>query len=521
LAYVAQIGTHRELFVRRFDEPEPRSITGSDGARAPFFSPDGRFVGFWAKGQLRGASVDGGALWPIADISAVRGASWGPHDTIVFADFDSGLWRVKTRGGTPERLTQVSESQGELYHAWPQVLPGGRRVLYTVYARDGLHLASVRVRGGAQTTLFPVGAGTSYVGTGHLVYADQGFLVALRFDPGRLELRGSPVPVFAGVYTSSQGSAYFAAASSGMLAYVPDPALSAARTLVWVDRKGATTPIAAGAAYEFPRLSPDGRAVAYTVHTDKSRHEVWVHDLQSSAARALAAEVNSLQPTWSPDGRELVFTSGSGAAVDLHTISADGSGPATPLLVRDREQVVGSWSRDGTVLAFSEFHPTDGPDLWALPSSGEPWPILASPASESAPVISPDGEWLAYVSDVSGRDEVYVRPFPDPGEGQALSTNGGREPVWASDGRELFYRNGTRMLAVRVETGAELRAWKPVVLFERELEASPSVHAANFDVAHDGQRFVMVEPREAGRYATDIRIVTNWTGQLEQRLALR
>jgi serine/threonine-protein kinase len=391
-------------------------------------------------------------------------------------------------------------------------------VLFTIFTGAGLDNARIGVMSletGERRILVRAGAYARYCPSGHLVYARAGGLMAVPFDLRRLEVTGPPVSVLDGVSMNPTWfSAEFSSSSDGSLAYVPGGARIADRTLAWVDRKGAAQSLSvAPSGYVQPRLSPDRRRLVI----GKEGAGVWVYDLAQGTLTRLAETGWVLPlPIWTPDGRHVTFRSGVGGSINLYWIPADGSGAAERLTAGEDQQFAGSWSPDGRVLAFMQDDPATGGDIWVLSLEGDrkARPFLLTPSNEGGAMFSPDGRWLAYVSDESGRQEIYVRPFPGPGGKWPVSTEGGTEPMWARNGRELFYRNGDKMMVAAVETKPTFAAAKPRVLFEGHYEASLIGFQPNYDVTLDGQRFIMIKGSEQA--ATQVNVVLNWSDELRR-----
>ena len=383
---------------------------------------------------------------------------------------------------------------------------------------------------GERRVLIQGGTDARYALTGHLVYAQAGTLgtlLAVPFDLARLEVTGAPVPIVEGVLQSPvEGLAQFSFSNLGTLVYVPG-GIQEGFTLVWVDRQGAVEPLGAPPhPYRNVRLSPDGRRVAVTIGLGTDNADVWVYDISRHTLTRLTFEERNDHPIWTPDGMRVTFRSGPigrGGPENLFWKPADGSSAEERLTTSENIQSPTSWSSDGQVLAFyerpfGEGFSTTGRDIWVLPLEGErkPRPFLQTPFNEGGAVFSPDGRWLAYVSDESGRYEVYVQPFPGPGGKWQISTEGGREPAWARDGRELFYRNGNQMMAVDITTEPTFSAGTPRLLFE-ETYRMGDLFRTDYDVTPDGQRFVMVQTSEQQQESsTQINVVLNWFEELKR-----
>ena len=520
IAYVASRGAGSQLFLRSIDTLESTPLAGTEQATGPFFSPDGRWIGFFAGGKLQKVSLTGGAPVVLCPAPIGFGGTWG-RDVIVFAPTNgSALWKVSASGGTPEPVTELDSAKGEFSHRWPELLPDGRTVLFTIGTRgswDDAELAAQSLETGQRQVLIQGGSDPRYIPTGHLLYVRGGSLMAVAFDAVRLQVSGQPVPIIANVMQSFDGAAQFAISATGRsLVYVAGSAEGAERSLVWVDRHGVPQPLAAPPrAYDTPRLSPDGRAVIVTIEGE--RDNLWLYDVSAGSLRQLTFEGANSSPLWTPDGTRVTFSSTRTGPANLFWKRIEG-GADERLTTAARLQVPLSWSPDGRTLAFLEHDTVTARDVWTLALDGArtPRPLLHSPANESWAVFSRDGRWLAYVSDESGRSEVYVTPFPGDDRRLQISTDGGTEPVWGPDGRELFYRSGERMMTARVITTGGSRAVSPTVLFEGAYERGHS--QANFDVDHDGTRFLMVRAIERESLTRELQVVQEWFDELIRRV---
>ena len=526
VAYIARTGGglgSLQLYVRRLNELESKPIPGTEGAYHGAFSTDGKWLAFSDNGLLKKVSLAGGAVQTLCKYREITagdlGQSWTPNgDAIIFAG-DSGLFRVSADGGTPEVLARVVEGV-ERYHAWPQVLPGGKAVLSTVGQTSGPSVGLLSLGTGERRTLIERGSYARYVATGHLVYALEDKLLAAPFDLDQLQLTGLPTVVLEGLamYFQTYGQTPFSVSESGALVYFPRgaSAIGSDRTLVWVDRQGAVEPLALRPrVYDDPRLSPDGQRLA--VQIDEANSDIWIYHISRGTLTRLTFEQGNL-PLWMPDGKRVAFGSTrAGGPENLFWKPADGSGPAEQLAESEHIQWPSSCSPDGQVLAFAQLHSTTGQDIWVLPLQGErkPRPFFRTQFNEGAPVFSPDGHWLAYTSDESGRYEVYVQPYPGPGGKWQISNEGGNELVWPKNGRELFYRNGDKMMAVEITTQPTFRAGTPTLLFEGQYYHESGVDTANYDVTPDGQRFLMIQLGEP-EAATQINVVLNWFEELKR-----
>lgn len=516
LAYVARTtGGKNRLYARAIGEIEARAVPGSEGAENPFFSPDGRWIGFFAGAQLKKAPVVGGAPVNLALVPLDNlGATWSEDGSIVFASYSSGLWQVADTGGEPERLTPADEV-GSAQHRWPWFLPSGRRVLFTLQTLEGPRLAVFDLENGESQLVRGIQqvAKARYLPGGHLVFAQEGSLLAARFDPKEGRLLDTPVPLVSGVsMETTRGTANFEVSSSGTLVYVHGEATPDA-VLTWVDRTGREEAVSEfRAPFAHPVLSPGGSRLAVEVGSEVGDRDIQVLDLDRGTRRVITSESRNAQPAWHPDGRRIAVVSDRADDWDLYLAAVNGTEDLEPLLVRPLEQWLGSWTPQGEKLVFYEVHPENARDIWVLDvaEQGTATPYRATAANERGVRLSPDGRWLAYVSDESGRDEVYVDRFPQPGARQTISTRGGAEPVWSPDGTELFYREGQRMMAVSVETGNGLSPGLPRPLFEGPYDEE-IVGNANYDVGPDG-RFVMIRTEELS--SSQLTVVLHWDREL-------
>ena len=520
MIYAAERDNEFHLFLRHRKTGEVHEIAGTTGGGVPFFSPDGEWIAFTAQGKLKKLPVAGGAPVTICDAPDFRGGSWGPDGTIVFSPgWGEGLSRVAAAGGRPEIVTTLTVEQAEGAHLWPQFLPGGGEVLFTVWTSAGLddtRIEVVSLDSGERKTLLKGGTFGRYSPTGHLLYVRDTTLMATRFDLQRREVVGEPVGMVDDISRNiTNFSAQYDLAGDGLLAFMTGGFFADEQELVWVDRNGEITPaIEDRRGFQFARLSPDGRKLAVTV--EGPVFHVWVYDFTGGTRARLTPPGDHGGAVWTPDGQRLVYWTTQFGRYTMATIAADGSIAPEQLLPTEHSPGPSSWSPDGTVLAYTETHPDTGGDIWIYSATeGEARPFLRTPQNEWAPVFSPDGRWLAYVSNDTGRYEVYVAPHPGPGVRWQVSRDGGTEPVWNRNGRELFYRHDRALLAVAVETEPEFRIGRSVVLFEGDFEDNEN--SAEYDVALDGQRFLMI--RDTGKKQPDrIHVVLNWFEELRARV---
>ena len=510
LAYVASREAIDQILVRYLDQLDGRALPGTEGTTEVFFSPDGASVGFIAGNVLKRIPLSGGATVTLHELeSAAHGASWGPDDSIVFGRHNSSIWWIPGVGGTPTPVTSLAPD--DVDHANPHVLPGGAALVFRVQTVTGEsnYIAVQDLATGERKRLVD-GSRSWYLANGHLAYslALGGPVWAAPFDLDELRFTRDAAPVLDDV-----ARGWFAHAANGSAVYAPAPAVGT-RELVRVDRQGQSTTIALPAGnYAFPVLSPDDSQLAVsTIDT------IWVIDLLRGARHRLTRSGRDhLHPTWRRDGTAVTFAyRPAGAPAGLYSAPEDGGGEPELLFTSEDQPRSGSWSADGYVHAFYAVNADTQGDIWFLDTRRQEPPIafVRIPANERAPRFSPDGRWLAYVSDKSGRDEIYVRPYPGPGQRVTISTEGGVEPVWSRRGGQLFYRTGTRMMVTRIEPGDGFMARMPQMLFNGPFDSDVSDANANYDVSLDGEQFVMVRAAEGN--PSQLILVQSWFEELKR-----
>ena len=548
LAFVADSdGKQPTVYLRSLDRWGSVRLS-EDIAAVPFFSPDGEWLGAGVRSEdgsrwdVKKYPIKGGTPTTICRCKSIFGASWAADDSVVVAcNFDGGLERVSALGGKREALTELDKEAGEVAHWLPHVIPGANAVLFTVLRHSivadwkNRDIAVQSLETGERKLLIKQGSDARYVPSGHLVFAREGTLWAVPFDRTELAVTGPEFPILEGVSqalntnrgTDDTGAAQFAVSLSGSLAYIAGSvAPDFKREIIWVDRDGRTESIGIEQArYHIVRLSPDRSRVAL----DKGG-QIWTYDLDRRALTIRTSEGGST-PTWSPDGAKLVFGSHRHRKRNLFSMAVDGAARAEQLFPSELYQAIGSWSLDGT-FAFSQAksNSQNDHDIWTLPmdGSGPAQPFLATDSFEASPEFSPDGRWLAYVSNETGRMEVFVQRYPEKGRKELISTAGGLSPVWSGSGDELFYLTSsgsrTKYWAVDIKiSGDTLKAGNPAFLFEKEcLFTFPH---RSYDVDRDGQRFLMVSQNRAKEramrreyFGTRINIVLKWSEEL-RRLA--
>ena len=532
IVYVAVAGDSTRLLTRPLDGLESAPVPGTEGATNPFFSPDGRWIGFWSDRSLKKVPASGGVATTVVENASYLGADWGADDTIVYSTAPDGeVWRVPSGGGTPQRITTRAEAGA--VHSWSQMVPGGESVLYTIWNNTGFEGGRIVMQplaGGSPTVLVERGSYGRVVvrdGIAFLVYARPEGIMAAPFDLESQRVTGAAVLVQPGVLTNFSGGAHFSVSADGVLAYVPGELYEGEKTLLWVDTSGKTTelPPVPGVGFQY-RLSPDGRRLvrpnaggAYSDAAGANR-DLWIDDLtgQTASIRLTFDQVTNL-PIWTHDGRRVIYTRGE-QVDNLFWRAADGSGAEERLTTSPNPQITGSVTPDGTLVYF-ERDPKSGFDLWLLPLNGprQPRRFLSTPRNEGNPRTSPDGRWVAYQSNISGNVEVYVASFPSAATRLQASQGGGQGPMWSPDGRELYYRapqsqGSGQMMAVSVDTtGAEPRIGTPRVLF-------PGPFQGNGDVAPDG-RFLLVKQTTRESATRVIQLVFDWFDELQTKVPHR
>jgi len=534
LAFVAQprSGGAPRLYIRRLDQLTATPLSGTDNAVGPFFSPDGQWLAFFAGGKVKRIAVAGGAPVALADAPGARGGSWAEDGTIVFAPASprSGLWRVPAAGGTAERLTTLAP--GEATHRWPQVLPGGRGVLYTVAAVAGIFanawLAVQPLPAGTPRIVQRGGSYGRYLPSGHLTWVHEGTLFAAPFDLTALAVTGPPVSMVPGVVSSTtSGGAQVEVSHTGTLVYVPGGENASEAPLDWLTRDGKTTPLRATPAnWGGVRIAPDGRQLTFSL-AEPANTDVWTYDAARENLNRLTVDPSmDRHPVWTPDGRRLVYVSSRGTALNLYWQRADGSGDATRLTTSPNIQYPGSWHPSGRFLAFAETREQTGSDLMILPVEGDeasgwkprtPTVFLSGPFTEQEPSFSPDGQWLAYESNESGPFEIYVRPFPGPGGKWPISTGGGTNAVWSRARHELLYLapDGRIMAVTYTATADAFQAEKPRVWSETRVQRRPII-GASFDLHPDGERVAMAPITAATAGPTHVTLLFNFFDELRR-----
>jgi serine/threonine protein kinase/Tol biopolymer transport system component len=509
VAYIGVNAGTRRVYVRALDQFETTAIQGSDSATACVFSPDGRSMAFVALGGIiKTFSLSSGVVNTVTDgASFFYGATWGEDGQIVFVK-SGALWQIPASGGTARQLTKLGGAQGDTLHTQPMYLPGGKTLLFAVASGDRRRIDALVLATGERRTVVDDATLPLYARSGHIVFFRNGELLAAPFDADRLALIGSPVQAVEKLPVQLQGVPSMDISNSGTVAYAPTTAVS---RLVSVSRQGAERPLNdVPRNYTNPRLSPDGTRLVVQAG------DLWTQDLARSNFTRLAsrdAVINAF-PTWLPDGRRVIYRSPSGLRIQ----DSEGTGQSQILSGTSDNDYPGAFASDDALVISRSTQKTSLDILsLSLRDSTTVKPLLMTPAYEGGPRLSPDGKWLAYVSDESGQNDVYLRPYPAVDRRWTVSTQGGTQPVWNTNGKEIFYRNNDKMMVVEVTTTPDVKLSTPRLLFEQRYAYGVGITIANYDVMPGGQNFIMVKDEVTGGR---LNVIFNWFTELS-RLAPR
>ena len=517
LLFIAEGERRPSVFRRSFERLAVQRVEGTEDAEQPLLSPDGRWIAFFGAGMLRKVPVEGGAAVAVAEARAPRGASWAPDGSIIYSpNFSSPLLRLAANGGAPVAVTSVEGARGERSHRWPQALADGRTVLFTVGLvtspgdYDGAQIEAVRLDTGERHVVLRGARMARYTAAGYLIFQRGGTLLAVRFDPARLETLGEPFAIYEGVGgDSSSGAGYFAVSAGGAVALAPEASIPNERVLVLVDRSGRETELAAPpAAFNQPRFSPDGRRIAFAIGGGSAADDdVYVLELASQHLQRLTFGLGHGLPAWSPDGERLVYTNGRSGETGMFWKRADGSGEEVQIYKTPGVNLADGWLPDGR-LVITDAQGTF--DIRVLdPRTGAVSPLFTMPAAaEYGAAIAPGGRHIAYTSTETGADEVFVETYP-PGRGKwQVSAAGGLSPVWSHDGRELYFVAGETLMAAAIESRDVFRAGVPRPLFAGRYDLG-TPPGRNYDVGPDG-RFVLVKRRFVSSAPRELVVLDGW-----------
>jgi Tol biopolymer transport system component len=537
LAYVVQGSGGRTLWLRALDSVEARELPGTAEAHLPFWSPDGRFIGFFAGNKLKKIDTVGGSPQALAEVTDDgRGGAWGPDGTIIFAPaFTSPLMKVSAGGGTVEPVTELDQSLEQNSHRWPSFLPDGRHFLYFARGKkrdaEGIYVGSLDSKSGKfllNTKLLakyaPAAAGSD---KGHLLFVRDKTLLAQSFDVGRLQLSGEPAVVVEGVLNFPEEGgptayAAFSASANGHLSYLPGS--MSLTQMGWFDRAGKSLgDVGPPGQFSEPGQSPDGKRGAFARSDPQQQSDLWLLDLARGTTTRFTFDSSAeASPVWSKDGKHIYFASNrEGGRFNLYQKISSGAGSDELLLKTDNNIFPDDWlsGKLGELLIYEMDNPKTRFDLWVLPLTGErkPYPFFQTEFNETHAQFSPDGLFVAYVSDESGRAEVYVQSFPASGGKWQISSAGGDQPQWRHDGRELFYIAPNKaIMAVPIASGSSFELGTPVALFDTRVPSgSITGDRNNYVVAAGGQRFLINNLIDEGN-TQPITIILNWARDLKQ-----
>jgi len=506
----------RSLWVRPLDTLEARALPGTDDADTPFWSPDSRLVGFFSHSKLKKVDPNGGQPEVICDAGAdPGGATWNREGVIVFApNFEGVLYRVPASGGQPIAITEAYKAYDETNHIWPEFLPDGRHFLFLVYGKgdEGIHVGSLDSK--EHHLVLREESTALYVEPGYLLFGRNGVLMVQRFDAKRLEALGEPIRIVDTVESASGGGYTFSVSRNGVLVYFAGRRYKPTQ-LVWYRRDG-TRLGALGPVGPFrqPRISPDGHTVAVNRLESGMELSVWLIDSRGVPTRFTFGSFD-LSPIWAPDSDRVIFSSPrDGLPPNLFQKNLTGGSEERRLMHNGIDSIATDWSRDGRYVVYMANELGTNWNVWAMPLTGDqtPQPVLRTQFNEMDGRISPDGRWLAYVSDESGKWEVYVQRFLSPGGKWQISSNGGKQPQWSHDGKELFYVAADQMLmAVAIHPGLSLDPGTPKQLFQ--FHGASDFLGGSYDVGADGQRF-LVSALVGEQASPPLTVVINWNAAL-------
>jgi serine/threonine protein kinase/Tol biopolymer transport system component len=527
VAFVASSEGRTQVWVRAIDSLTAQPLAGTEDALNLFWSPDSRSIGFFAGGKLKKVEATGGPPQTLCDAVDGRGGTWNRDGVIVFSpDVRAGLYRVPASGGVPVQITTPDASRGENTNRWPVFLPDGRHFIFfarsTQAENNGIYVGSLDSND--RKLLFASESSAQYAPPGYLLFIREKTLMAQPFDATRLQLAGEPVPIaeqvgLQGPAGKNSQLSYFSVSGNGALVYMTG--ISDNRHYAWFDQSGKEVgSINPAGDVRDIRLSPDGKRAAFQLSDRRGgavNQDIWLIDIERNIpTRFTFNPAVEDDPIWSPDGAHIAFTSEREGKKDIYQKLSSGAGGEELLLKSDVNKDTTDWSADGRYILYENNDPKTKGDLWVLPLFGDkqPFPFLATEFNERQGHFSPDGHWVAFTSDESGKTEVYVQSFPAAGGKVQISTGGGAQPVWRRDGRELFYIDPDRkLMSVEVKAGATFEVGVSKPLFDTRVESYTNDN--RYAVSPDGQRFLMNVPVEA-QTSTPITVVLNWTADLKK-----
>ena len=513
IVYTATNEGVRKLYLRKAGEINATPLDGTEDAFGPFFSSKNsqNLCFFTPGGGLKKLSISSGFIETVCDtISAWSTGTWCEDGTFIFKNRNGDLVRVSPSGGIINVLVELDSSKGSNYYNWPEILPGGKALLYTAWEGDTYDEANIKVvnlQTGESKIVINGGTYPRYSPTGHIVFGRSNSIWAVPFDVKRLVPTGMEILIRKGILIGDRGAAQFSFSKDGFLVYIPE---ENEKTLVLVDLSGKETVLTdKKLPYSWISYSPNGKFVVF-VWKGKG---MWLHNVERNTQKPFVSE--GLFPNWTADGEKISFASKLSGRQNIHVKRADGLGETELLFPSDNSQVAGTWSDDGTLFAYYELHPTTGRDIWIYTTKDSTaTPFINSPDNDHSPAISPDGRWIAYTSSKTGREEIYITPYPGPGPHELVSKEGGVGAIWSPDGHELFYREGSKMMAVSVKTEPTLYLGTPEVKFEGQYYYHNG-WIPYYDIHPEGDKFLMVKRDELS--LNQINIVMNWFEELKEK----
>lgn len=517
---------NNRFYLRRMNTLESTPIEGIENGSSPFFSPDDKWLGYFRNGKLEKISVTGGTPIVLAESQDNRGGTWGKNGEIVFSPFAvTELKMVSGVGGPAKSITKIDSAQNERTHRWPSFMPDGRHVLFTVGLisspdyYENARIDVVDIETGDRKTVFRGASNAKYIETGHLFFSRSGILYIVPFDADKLEVTGQPVPVVQGVYSeTTTGITNYVVSDNGTLVYLPGAVEGESRKIVKISLKGETTVIDSGShPYIEPKLSPDNKKIAVVIR-DGENFDIWIFNIATRTLNKLTFGGLNRTPVWSPDGKTIAFFRRTkDGKTGIFVKPSDGSGDEKMIYdAVDIRVYLNHWSRDGKFLLVDNLTKNSQSDMLVIPLTGDktPWKYLDTPRDEYESSLSPNGKWVSYLSDEAGSYQIYVRSFPEKEGKWQISNDVAEEPRWSPDGKILYYRKSSQIMAVPVTTDNTFSAGVPVVIL-KSFPAQNVDSGISYDITSDGQYFVTTQPAKGVSYK-NISVVLNWTDEIRK-----